>query len=232
MPAMTLATLRNRVQSTLSLKNTGNELTLLDDYINEGYENVLARTRCRVHCGDLTTTAGTWKYRMPSESMSVLELWAEDSSGNVELFERTTTRHILDLRMGDTTSDDSLRYYAVEGMDFLLVWPTPASAGNLSFLYVPRPTPLSVSTDIPTYVPGQWQHAIELYATWKMADYDDDGSSQVGQMYRMQYEGTDGNGGVLREIRQDKSRQGGRRLAPARAGRRPSFVAPSRSYDT
>jgi hypothetical protein len=225
-----LATLRNRVQSTLGLKTTGNELTLLDGYLNEGYEDVLARTRCRVNCGDLTTTDGVWKYRMPSGSMAVLELWAE-ADGAVQQFERTTSRHILDMRMSTASTSSGVRYYAVEGHDLLILWPTPTSVENLAFFYVPRPTPMSATADTPSFVPAQWHRAVELYAAWKMADYDDDGSSQVGQMYRVQYEGPDGRGGILRDITQNKKWQGGRRLAPARAGRRPSWRPSSRAYD-
>jgi len=228
----TFSTLKNRVQSTLSLKSTGNELTLLEGYLNEAYEDILTRTRCRVDCGDLSTTAGSWKYRMDTDALAVLELWAEDSSALTLPFERTSFAHILDLRRSASPSDADVRYFTVEGADLLCLWPTPSGAQALGFLYVPRPATLSAAGDIPSYIPAQWHRALEMYACWRMADYDDDGSSQVGELYRVHYEGVDGRGGILRDIRLQNRWQGGRRLAPARYGRRRAWQPPSRAYDS
>lgn len=226
-----LATLRNRVQSTLSLRASGNELTLLDGYLNEGYEDILTRTRCRIDCGDLATQANVWKYRMDTDALAVVELWAEDDDGLTLPFERTSTAHILELRRSNTGADDGVRFFSVEGADLLLVWPTPAGVENLGFLYVPRPAVMSATADVPSYVPAQWHRGLEFYACWRMADYDDDGSSQVGEIYRVHYEGADSRGGILREIRQQNRWQGGRRLAPARVGRRSRWRGATRSQD-
>jgi hypothetical protein len=119
----------------------------------------------------------------------------------------------------------------VEGNDYLVVWPTPQAVETISFLYVPRPSALAAGADIPSFVPAQWHRAIALYAMWQMADYDDDGSSQAGQVYRAEYEGQDGRGGILRQMRQATTRMGGRRLGPMRVGRRAVLVPTYPSVD-
>lgn len=231
----TLAQLQNRVQSILSLKLSGNELTLLTEYLNEGYADILARTRCRVNCGDLATIADTWKYRLPTGILAVNEMWTEDSvNGTYPVFERVTSADIIQARRAQSSVASGLRLYAVEGHDMLLLWPTPTAVSTIEYLYVPRPTALSGASDTPSTggIPAEWHRALEYYACWRMADYDDDGSSQVGQVYRAQYEGVDGRGGILREIRQQNRAQGGRRLPTKRVGRRGKSVrVGSRSVD-
>lgn len=233
----TLAQLQNRVQSTLGLKSSGNELTLLTDYLNEAYVDILVRTRCHTNCGDLSTIAATWKYRLPTAILSVLEMWSEDSTnGTPPEFVQVTSQELTRMRRSaaSTSSTSSAStYYAVEGHDMLMLWPTPQAVGSIEYLYVPRPTAMSGASDTPSYIQAEWHRALETYACWRMADYDDDGSSQVGEVYRQQYEGQDGRGGLLRQIRQQNRWGGGRRVAPMRVRRRSGgMVASSRSYDS
>jgi hypothetical protein len=230
----TLTTLQNRVQSILGLETSGNELTLLTGYLNEGYTDVLVRTRCRTNCGDLTTIANTWKYRLPSAILAVLEMWTEDVTyGTTTTFMRTSTEEIIRLRRGQqATISGNPTYYSVEGHDMLMIYPTPTTAGVIEYLYCPRPTDMSAGSDTPSYVPAEWHRAIETYACWRMADFMDDGSSGQGELYRARYEGVDGRGGLLRDIRQQNRWQGGRRLSPVKVGRRGMRVASPRSVDS
>jgi hypothetical protein len=91
---------------------------------------------------------------------------------------------------------------------------------------------MSAAGDTPSFIPAEWHKAVEMYACWRMADFDDDGSSQVGEVYRAHYEGADGRGGMLRDIRQQNRLQGGRRNPTMRVGRRGRRVRPyTRSVD-
>jgi len=164
---------------------------------------------------------GTSRPKVSTTPLAILEVWTESADGLTVPFERTTSEHIFKLRAGLTTNNGSpLRYYAVEGADLFLVWPTPTAADTIKVLYVPRPTALSATGDSPSYIPSEFHKALEFYALWQAADYDDDGSSQVGEVYRVQYEGVDGRGGILRRIRSASRWKGGRSLSPARVGRR------------
>jgi len=217
-----LGQLRSRVASKIGMDTSDSaEVTLLDSWFNEGYEDVLVRSRCKVNCADMTLTANEWRYTLSTTPLAVLEVWTESSAGLTVPFERTTSEHILKLRAGLATNNGApVRYYATEGADLFLVWPTPTSAETVKLLYVPRPTAMSATSDSPSYIPSEHHKALEFYALWQAADYDDDGSSQVGEVYRVQYEGVDGRGGILRRIRQGNRWKGGRSLGPARVGRR------------
>jgi hypothetical protein len=60
------------------------------------------------------------------------------------------------------------------------------------------------------------------YAKWKMADYDDDGSSQMGMVYQQQYER------LVRKCRDRKRKKGGRSMGRAVVGvRRVQASSPS-----
>jgi hypothetical protein len=89
-----------------------------------------------------------------------------------------------------------------------------------------RPLKMALDTDSPGdeqygAIPDEFQDAIELYALWKCADYGDDNSSQMGERYRFQYEGQDGRGGRLAQIRAAVNRRGTSRVAPRRVSLRP-----------
>jgi hypothetical protein len=226
---MNMSTLRGAVAYKVGMSTTDSvEAERLLAWLNEGYEDVLVRTRCKVSCADLALTVNEWKYTLPTSILSVLEVWIEQSAdGRVMPFERTSSEHIIRLRAGTAVATGSpVRYYALEGSDLLMVWPTPSVADTLELLYVPRPTPLSATGDIPSYVPAEWHKSIELYASWQAGDYTDDGSSGIGEAYRVQYEGPNGMGGYLRRIRLAIRHKGGRRLGPARVGRRWGQLVP------
>jgi hypothetical protein len=213
----TLDDLRARISVTLDWQLSGEDLTEIDARLNEAYEDILARTRCKVNCADMTLTADTWKYTMATGILAVLEVFKEGSSFP---FERTTTEHIIRLRRGIETATSGVRYYATEGASMFMVWPTPTEAEDVSFFYVPRPPELSSGSDQPTFIPAEFHKALEYYALWRLADTDDDQSSAMGERYRAYYEGPDSRGGILKQIIRASRWKGGRRLAPAPVGRR------------
>jgi hypothetical protein len=73
----------------------------------------------------------------------------------------------------------------------------------------------SVGDEVYGAIPEEYQDAIVLYALWKCADYSDDASSQMSERYRTLYEGQNGNGGRLAQIRMSINKRG-----TARAPRR------------
>lgn len=194
---------------------SSSELARIDAWLNEAYEDVLARTACRVECADLTTIADTWKYNLPNTILDVLEVWMEGSDSETVPFERTSSRHIIRLRAGlETATGSPPSYFATEGMNALLLWPTPTTEETINLLYVPRPTALSATGDTPSDLPSEWHKALEYYALWQAGDADDSASSKKGEYYRQLYEGPDGMGGFLDKIRKQMRQRGGRRLAP------------------
>lgn len=213
---MNLSQFRRSAAWKLGYSTTdSDDLAVIDAWVNEGYEDVLSRTQCKIIAGTLTTSGNEWKYELPTEILAVTEVWVEDSDGQTIAFERTTEEHILRLRAGITTEAGSqIRYFATAGANFLLLWPTPTTSQTIHILYVPRPTALSATGDSPSYVPSEWHKAIEYYMLWQAADAEDSNKAQSGEYYRQLYEGKDGSGGYLDRIRQSARKKGGRMLGP------------------
>jgi hypothetical protein len=218
----TLATLRRAVQQKIGLDTTssGTEEALLDAWINEAVVDVLVRTRCHVNCADMTLTANTWKYTLPTSILAINDvICTSATTGESRVLARTTPEQILTMRQGSPPSSPLISYYALNGNDLLMIYPTPSGADELDVFYVPRPTAMSATANDPsaeTYggVPVEYHKAIEYYALWQAADYDDDSSSQTGEYYRVLYEQ------YLVQIRKQALRKGGRYLGAASIGRK------------
>ena len=116
--------------------------------------------------------------------------------------------------------------YAVAGSNLLLVWPTPSSAYTFELLYVPRPTSMSDGTHDPaslTYgrIPTEFHKAIEYYALWQGAEYDENQGAQGGERYRALFEDY-----LATRVRPAMKRKGGAELGQVR---RKSWRSRSRS---
>jgi hypothetical protein len=205
--------LRTRVAQMLSLSTTAlsNDLIEIDARLDQAYEDILVRTRCKVNCADLVLTAGEWKYTLPTGILAITEIWAPDSDLP---FERTTTERILKLQRGVQSLSDGVRYYGTEGMNLLLIWPTPTETQEIDLFYVPRPGDWSDGDDSPSYIPAEFHRALEYYALWHLAGRENDSQSVQGERWRIYYEGQDGRGGMINEIKKQTRWRGGRRLAP------------------
>ncbi len=217
MAALTLANYRSRVSSRLGLDTTasGSEATLLDAYVNDGYEDFLQRTACWIERSTVTTTAGTADYDMDQDIMQIVELYLTASGASEStLMQRVSPVEILDYRRASSDAESPSRRYATQGHNMLMLWPTPDAVDTLTIYYVPRPSTMSASTDTPSLVPPQYHRALEFYALAEMADYDDDQSSAMGESYLARYEQ------LVVRCRAEASRMGSRRLPPARVGRR------------
>jgi hypothetical protein len=191
------------------------ELSRMDAWVNRGYTDILLRTQCKVCHGTMTTTAGEWRYALPTNTLDIVEIWLEDDDGETIGFEKTDARHLIRMRAGLEVDESSPpRYFAVDGSNMFMLWPTPSDTDTINVLYVPRPTALSATSDEPTDIPNEFHEGVLWYALWQAADADDDASSQMGEYYRTIYEGRDGMGGYLDRMRKHNRRRGGRRLAP------------------
>jgi hypothetical protein len=112
--------------------------------------------------------------------------------------------------------------------DILRLNPAPSEAGEVDCWAVMRPQKMDEDTDSPGdeqygAIPDEFQDAIVTYALWKAADYTDDQRSGDGERYRTLYEGQDGRGGRLAQIRIAVNKRGTARAAPRRVRLRPTF---------
>jgi hypothetical protein len=190
------------------------DLTAMRDWLNEAYEDFLLETHVNVHTGVAATSAGVGDYDLSTNILAVLEVHTVDTSGDVLFFQPVTPEEILRRRTGGVVTTRRGGYFATQGINKLMLFPTPTEAYNITFYYVPRPTALSVSSDVPSSVPAEYHKALEFYALSEAADEDDDGTSLQGDRYRLLYEG------FVSKARRQKQWRGGRDFGVLRLDRR------------
>lgn len=223
----TLASLKNRVNRRLGLDTTasGVDDVELEAALNDGVREVLLRTHCYVHCGDMDLTANVWKYDLPSTILALKTVFTTDGGE----WSRVTASEMIALQRGGATADTPSAY-AIEGSNLFMVWPTPSTSGEVDVLYVPKPTEMSSGSHDPsnsTYggVPVEFHHAIVLWACAQAADKEDDQSSGVGQKYMQEFEV------AVSRAAAAVNRMGGRPAPATLARRRQRFVSHDPSAD-
>lgn len=223
---MTLGTLRTSISSKLGLDNTAAsaEQVLIDQWCNEGVVDVLLQTRCYVTSATMALTAGEDEYTLSTSILHIADIELT-AGGAVKRFQMVSPAEILEMRRRGASSADDPFYYAVAGSNMLMVYPTPTSAGTLTVYYTARPTVMSDAAHDPsntTYggVPTEFHKAIELYALWQGAEYDNHTPSKNGKDFQEDYEKR------LRRYRRHVNLKGNTVLAPARVNlRRRRLVA-------
>jgi hypothetical protein len=150
----------------------------------------------------------------------MLDIQITGTNGQISLPERTSPQEILRMRRAGSVSSGTTRWYAHNGNDMYMFYPSLAIGDVVTIYYVPKPTEMSSASHDPsneTYggIPVEYHPALIEYAKWKMADYDDDGSSQQGLVYQANYER------LVRKALRRKRLKGGRSLGRAVVGRQP-----------
>lgn len=214
---MTHKQMHDQVVSWLGLQEITvfDEGQLVDSLLYQGTIDLLSRTRCTVRCIDLNVSADEDTYLLDHSVLALVDL---------ENGARQRKRR---------NEPDGYGFTLVRS-DLLIVKPTPSAAGTIQVWAVLRPTAMTVDGDSPAdeahgAIPDEYHDAIVTYALWKAGDYSDDASSSVGERYRILYEGQDGRGGRLAQIRSSVNKRG-----TAKAPRRPvsgfASVHPSRHW--
>ncbi len=211
----TLAQFRTAVAGELGLLNTvAGDQTQIDRWVNQGVTDVVGRSRCKVSSGTTSLSAGQADYTI-SGSMEILNAFVSFAGQNYQL-QHVDTETLLNMRNASVAYTSPARYYAFNGADLLMIYPTPATAASatnpdsVTFYYVPYPTTLSASSDSPSEIPTEYHPAVEYFAFYRGATFTDDQSSQMGQQYLQQYEMW------LRRLKKRVALSGGRTLARAR----------------
>lgn len=199
---MTFDEMTGTVQAFLGLQEIEyfDETGFVKSEVNRGLLDMLARTRCVVRCVDLRVLADVGEYVVGNQILSLVDI--EDGLGKVgrDSFYRPS--------------------FTLIRSDILRIQPTPSEDGEVQVWAVKRPAPMVDPTDSPSdeehgAIPEEFQDAIVTYALWKCADYADDASANQGERYRLLYEGQDGGGGRLSQIRAQVNKRGTSR-APRR----------------
>lgn len=188
--SLTRATLRSRISGAIGLSNTDGsaEQALIDGWLDEAVEQFLLDTKCTVDTANLGLTAGEGDYTLPATVLAIKNIWIITADGTRVNLEPAPTGEILERRRFQTNGLFPT-VFSLEGYDFLRIEPAAGSdSDTLYFDYIPAPADWSGATDTPSFVPSWGHPAIEEYAKWKAADWDDDTSSQIGERYQKGYD--------------------------------------------
>lgn len=225
---MTLGDIRKRVGLALNVAGggtvDGDERDLLDSYANEAVEQILLRTKVNKKTAQITLTAGVGDYTLDPIMLAFDDIWITPGidSDYQPMLVPVDSYDIRSMRNLATAVAAPAAYYAFEG-NVIMLYPTPATGDKMHIVYVPKQVNL-LSDDahdpsLSDYggIPAEYHHLIETYTKWKMADYADDASSQVGQKYQ-----TDFETGVI-AMKVALARKAGVRTGYATVGRRGRF---------
>lgn len=229
----TFGALKSKIVRRIGGNTTDND-TELGEFLNEAVREILLRTQIKVTTATVSLTANTWEYTLDS-SVLLIKRVVWDGSTDDRKLRRVSPDELVEMQTRGTSPSDSFLYYALDGGDLFMVYPTPSASATLKLYVVQRPTEMSSASHDPsnaTYggIPVEFHPAIEEYGLWKFADQDDDSSSGQGERYRLGFEGADGNGGWIGKIRKYRTMKGGTTLPRAKVGRR-RYVPSDNSAD-
>ena len=196
------------------------ERTAIINWANEAVEDILITTGCNIQLGELTTVADEGDYEFSHDILEIHELdYTSAVEGQTYSFDRISPFELLRYRNA-SAAGTAARFYATNGANVLMLYPTPTGVDTITIYYASKPeSVLSAESHDPRLtqyggIPSWLHKAIEFYVLWQGADQDDDKSSEQGERYRMLYENE------LKQASRKISRMGGRRPAPKVAGAR------------
>lgn len=205
----------DRVQHTLGLEEVlvNDETALVGDWLNEGIEDIVQRTRPSTRVINLTLTGGVPIHDMASTIIALLDLEIDG------YFLERYSREDISYRqaMGQTG-------YCYEE-PLLWVSPIPKEDKIIRAYGVFRPTPMTDDAHDPSQpqygglAPGL-HPTVVTYALWKGGEYSQHEQSAGGEKWRIQYEGQDGTQGDIARIKRILAKrvtpQGAHRRDPTR----------------
>lgn len=203
----------DRVKYTMGLQEivSHNEIdTLVKPYVNEGVLDILVRCRPYTRQINLTLTANVAIHDMSSDILALLDI-VHPAYGFLMRFSRE------DITDQQTANSPGFAY------EEPLLWVSPIASVDtqIKAFGIFRPNEMSSLTDDcanPNYggLAPEFHPAVINYACWKAGEYTQHDTSQMGEKWRVAYEGKDGTEGDIARIKRILSK----RVTPAAARRR------------
>ena len=218
---MNLQQMRGQVVQWIGLQDITayDETTLAETLLYLGTLDLLSRTRCVARCVNLNVSAGIDTYTLDHSILALVDVedGARRRARRDEVVSSSDAVVVYPAGAANTTPTT----FTLIRADVIRFAPAPTANGTIQVWAVLRPIQMTGDTDSPGQeqyggIPDEWHDAIVTYALWKAADYADDSSAQQGERYRMLYEGQDGRGGRLGQIRTAVNKRGTARAANRR----------------
>lgn len=229
---MNLTTLKSRVSATVGLAGAaaGAEATLIEGWADEAALKFLQKTKAIKQTATITLTAGTADYTVDASILAFEDVYVVPVSGQEQMLSPEDTYTIRAMRRASSPVIASPPYYYAYEGNMLLLYPTPASSSDtLHIVYVGKPSGTfvaaagSVSWLDATLgnIPTQYHDVLESYVKMKAAQYSNDAPSQMGQIYKQEWEA-----GLIETKVTEAKRAGVRTAYAAGKRRRPIPLSP------
>ncbi len=226
---MNLGRLKARSAGELGSYDVTTDTTLLTEIANEAVRDFLLETGVKVVAANASLTASTWEYTLDASVLTIKGAYVDGSTDSHAEQVSPETLRTMQIASSATQTGVTL-YYALEGNDLLLVYPTPSEAATLKMYVVQKPTEMSSDSHDPadaTYggVPSEHHPALLAYMYWHLASQDDDASSAQGERYEKRYEK------LCKRARKVTNMKGNVRAPRAIVGGRRRFPPPDNRTD-
>lgn len=189
---MNLSRLLARTVAEIGTFDVTADATFLKEVANEAVRDFLLETGVKVVTATASLTANVWEYTLDSSILLIKGAYVDGA--NDQRTEQVSPETLRQMQMSSTaTATGTYLYYALEGNDLLMVYPTPSASATLKMYVVQKPTEMGLDSHDPsssTYggIPTEHHPALLAYMYWKVASADDDSSSAQGERYREEYE--------------------------------------------
>ena len=213
---MNLGRLLARTAAEIGTYDVTADATLLKEIANEAVRDFLLETGVKVVTATATLTANVWEYTLDASILTIKGAYVDGA--NDQRTEQVSPETLRQMQMASaSTATGTYLYYALEGNDLLMVYPTPSTSATLKLYVVQKPTEMSSDSHDPssaTYggIPTEHHPALLAYMYWKIGSADDDSSSAQGERYREEYER------LVRRCRRATNTKGNVRLPRAVVG--------------
>lgn len=221
---MTNIQIKTRISQMLGIARSGpdgvEEWQEIQDVVNDGVIDMLSRTRLYVRSVTLSLTAGEDEYDFGPTVLGIHNLRKVRSDG-------TPGDELNELSAGDIVGAGT-NAYALMGFNRIQFGWIAAAGDKVRAYYTPKPTAMSADSDDPAVstwglIPAQYHdEGLCYYGGWKMGELAGDPGSSMGERWRIQYEGQDGQGGpgtILGRIKTEINKRSGSGSASARRRR-------------
>ena len=201
--AETLTTVRTSVLNFLGDSGSTVWSTAeINTYIQEGYDDLVMRTRCLWTYGYLDDVAGTATYTLPTDLIDAIDR----STWNWQALRPSTiaTLSRIDQNFRTTSGNPVTYVVGADGLRTLRKYPVPAAtpasgadALNFRIEYYNRGTALVASSQENFDIPDRYVKYIKFFCCWKALKRDGPGQDlKFAEHFKQRY-----NAGIIRMIR-------------------------------
>lgn len=185
-------------------------------YLTKGYRLLLNETAFYTASTTISLSNGTNEYQLDTTVEEIRDLTVDGSLVKAQFVPRET---ILDLRRyaNSGVAGGDVYSYNIEG-NLLMIYPTPTTSGTMTIYHIPQATlsdfagTENLVTDLHCIPVGPIAEALEYYACWQVAEYDDKSLATNAVQYKQWW--LEAKTNVLKAVR----KRGHRTPAQARVG--------------